>query len=521
MSAVPDVFRSQSKCLTAYVYKETYISSQILSAYKFKHDALVQPRKAMSKQRLDIRAPIITTLSRGTSIGWLRVAVIVILDSLTIAAAWILADYLGNTTQTFNLLGSSDSQPAFLLPILAITLGIAASSGIYGTDDKRRNYLNLLKSLTMAQIVLLMLGYFYEPDAVIARSTFLLSWIFTMTFVFLERLLVQLAIVSLRHKGMIRQSIGLVGTPKDIYQAQKFLKKTKQFNVRDRQEIFTKNIQHDWSEMVQRLNQRQVSEVFVCSPLSVTDQIFLYWALKAGGIHMRILPLGLELPIQSSEIKMVNGLPTMRFRSPPIIGGDYWMKRGFDLIAGNIILLLLSPILLTIALLIKFDSSGPILYKQTRVGLKGRNFKVWKFRTMVANAEKLQKELEAQNEMQGGVMFKMKDDPRITRIGKFLRRYSLDELPQIFNVLRGEMSLVGPRPFPLRDVERFSSHHFMRQEVLPGITGLWQVSGRSDVVDFDDVFRLDLAYIQNWSIALDFQILFQTVKVVIAKEGAY
>jgi exopolysaccharide biosynthesis polyprenyl glycosylphosphotransferase len=475
----------------------------------------------MSKQQLDIRAPIITTLTRGTGIGWLRVAVVVLLDSLMISGAWILADQLGNTTETFNLLGGSDSQPAFLLPILVITLGICASSGIYGTDDKQRNYLNLLKSLTMAQVVLLMIGYLYEPEAVIARSTFLLSWFFTMTLVVVERLFLQLAIVSLRYKGLIRQRIGLVGTPKDIYQAQKFLQKAHQFKICDRQEIFAKQRQHDWSAMIQRLNRKEVNEVFICSQLSVTDQIFLYWELKSAGIHLRILPVGLELPIQWSEIKMVNGIPTMRFSSPPIIGGDYWLKRWFDLIAGSIILMFLSPILLAIAVGIKFDSPGPILYKQTRVGLKGRHFKVWKFRTMVANAEKLQQQLEAQNEMQGGVMFKMKDDPRVTRVGKFLRRYSLDELPQIFNVLRGEMSLVGPRPFPLRDVERFSAHHFIRQEVLPGITGLWQVSGRSDVVDFDDVFRLDLTYIQNWSIALDFRILFQTIKVVVAKEGAY
>lgn len=475
----------------------------------------------MSKQRLDIRAPIITSLTRGTGIGWLRVGTLLILDSLMITGAWIMADNLGNTTETFNLLGGSDSQPAFLLPILLITVGICASSGIYGTDDKQRNYLNLLKSLTMAQVVLLMLGYLYEPEAVIARSTFLLSWLFTMTFVMVERLILQLTIVSLRQKGLIRQRIGLVGTPKDIYQAQKFLQKAQQFKICDRQEIFVKNTQHDWSPMIQRLNRKEVNEVFICSELFIADQIFLYWELKAAGIHLRILPVGLELPIQWSEIKMLNGIPTMRFRSPPIIGGDYWIKRGFDLIAGSIILMCLSPILLAIAIAIKFDSPGPILYKQTRVGLKGSHFKIWKFRTMVANAEKLQKQLEAQNEIQGGVMFKMKDDPRVTRVGKFLRRYSLDELPQIFNVLRGEMSLVGPRPFPLRDVEGFSAHHFIRQEVLPGITGLWQVSGRSDVVDFDDVFRLDLTYIQNWSIALDFRILFQTIKVVIAKEGAY
>jgi lipopolysaccharide/colanic/teichoic acid biosynthesis glycosyltransferase len=139
---------------------------------------------------------------------------------------------------------------------------------------------------------------------------------------------------------------------------------------------------------------------------------------------------------------------------------------------------------------------------------------------MVANASQLQKELEAKNEVKGGVLFKMKNDPRITRVGKFLRRYSLDELPQLINVVRGEMSLVGPRPLPLRDVERFSEHYLIRHEILPGITGLWQVCGRSNVTS-EEVFDLDLTYIQHWSLALDFKILIQTIKAVLAKEGAY
>ena len=176
--------------------------------------------------------------------------------------------------------------------------------------------------------------------------------------------------------------------------------------------------------------------------------------------------------------------------------------------------------MLFIATLIKLDSPGNILYKQTRVGLKGNHFKIWKFRTMVANASELQHKLEAQNEIQGGILFKIKDDPRITKIGKYLRRYSLDELPQLFNVLRGEMSLVGPRPLPVRDVAKFSQNHLFRQEVLPGITGLWQVSGRSDTGS-DGVFHLDCEYIENWSLALDFRILLQTVQVVFCAKGAY
>jgi exopolysaccharide biosynthesis polyprenyl glycosylphosphotransferase len=217
---------------------------------------------------------------------------------------------------------------------------------------------------------------------------------------------------------------------------------------------------------------------------------------------------------------MIEEIPTIRFKSLPILGIDFRLKCLLDLIAASFIHILISPIFLVISVLIKLDSPGPIFYKQYRVGLKGAHFQVWKFRTMVVNAGELQKELEAQNEIKGGVLFKIKDDPRITKIGKFLRRYSLDELPQLINVLQGEMSLVGPRPLPLRDVERFSKDHFLRHEVLPGITGLWQVKGRSNV-DSDDVFYWDIIYILQWSLALDLNILFQTVKAVLTREGAY
>lgn len=218
---------------------------------------------------------------------------------------------------------------------------------------------------------------------------------------------------------------------------------------------------------------------------------------------------------------MIGGSPTLTFPPPVITGIDFWTKRIFDFCCAALLLILAAPLYILIALLIKLDSPGPIFYRQTRIGLHGKPFKAWKFRTMVANAHKLQKQLEAFNEMKDGVMFKIKDDPRVTRVGKFLRRYSLDELPQVFNVLLGEMSLVGPRPFPTRDVQRFNEHHFIRHEVLPGITGLWQVSGRSNITDFEQVIQLDLTYIENWSIWLDLKILLQTVRVVLRKTGAY
>lgn len=197
------------------------------------------------------------------------------------------------------------------------------------------------------------------------------------------------------------------------------------------------------------------------------------------------------------------------------------VKRCFDFSSSIILLLLLFPVYLLIAILIKVDSPGPVFFIQERIGLNCHLFKMWKFRTMVVNAEQQQIKLEAQNEIKNGVLFKIKDDPRITQLGKFLRRYSLDELPQLLNVVLGDMSLVGPRPFPVRDVERFSTKHFIRQKVIPGITGLWQISGRSNIDDFEECVKLDTDYINNWSLWLDFKILLKTVRVVLEKTGAY
>jgi exopolysaccharide biosynthesis polyprenyl glycosylphosphotransferase len=200
---------------------------------------------------------------------------------------------------------------------------------------------------------------------------------------------------------------------------------------------------------------------------------------------------------------------------------DFWVKRGLDFCAATVFLILAAPLYLLIGLVIKLDSPGPVFFKQTRIGLRNHPFLVWKFRTMVANASELQGNLEGLNETKDGVLFKIKHDPRITRIGKFLRCYSLDELPQIFNVLLGEMSLVGPRPLPVRDIAKLDEDYLIRHEVLPGITGLWQVSGRSDIDNFEDVFSLDMAYIKDWSLWLDLRIILQTIKAVIRRSGAY
>jgi len=195
-------------------------------------------------------------------------------------------------------------------------------------------------------------------------------------------------------------------------------------------------------------------------------------------------------------------------------------KRVLDVVGAGTAFVLLSPVLAVLAVLIRIDSGRPLLYPWKVVGRRGRPFTGYKFRTMVPDAERLQESLEAHNEMAGPV-FKMRNDPRVTRVGRFLRRYSLDELPQLWSVLVGDMSLVGPRP-PLRtEYARFAPWQRRKLAVTPGITCLWQVSGRSDIRDFDEWVRLDIEYIERWSLALDLAILARTLGAVVRGRGAY
>ena len=195
------------------------------------------------------------------------------------------------------------------------------------------------------------------------------------------------------------------------------------------------------------------------------------------------------------------------------------IKRGFDILASGVALVLLSPLFGILTVKIKKEDGGPAFYSQTRIGKNGKPFKMWKFRSMIVNADKMVKQLEEQNEIDGA-MFKIKDDPRVTKIGHVIRKYSLDELPQLWNVLKGDMSLVGPRPPLPMEVADYTDYDKLRLTVTPGCTGLWQVTKRNDA-DFDEMVELDLEYINKSSLWFDFKILLKTVGVVIHPNSAY
>ena len=237
------------------------------------------------------------------------------------------------------------------------------------------------------------------------------------------------------------------------------------------------------------------------------------------GVKVKIAPRTTELLLQRAEYIPGEGAPLFELRPPALAGWEWAVKRCFDLVVSSFVIVAGSPVWGAIALAIRLSSPGPVFYRDRRIGLREREFGMMKFRTMYADAAQRQGALEAANEA-SGPLFKIKDDPRVTGVGRVLRRYSLDELPQVLNVLWGEMSLVGPRPLPIRDYEQLQPWHRKRYLVLPGMTGLWQVSGRIDL-SFDDLVRLDFYYIENWSIWLDISILAKTLPAVLARRGAY
>jgi exopolysaccharide biosynthesis polyprenyl glycosylphosphotransferase len=245
------------------------------------------------------------------------------------------------------------------------------------------------------------------------------------------------------------------------------------------------------------------------------------WGLEPGRQHLVVAPSLTDIGGPRIHTRPVAGLPLIHVETPRYTGSKQFAKRTFDIVASTSLIACVSPLLLLIALSVRLTSTGPVLFRQERIGINGSRFSMLKFRSMVTNAEELLEQLRLKQRDRGNsVLFKMADDPRVTPIGRLLRRFSLDELPQLFNVLGGSMSLVGPRPPLEREVDLYDPHVHRRFLVKPGITGLWQVSGRSNL-SWEDTVRLDLYYVENWSITGDINILWRTAKAVIGRDGAY
>lgn len=265
----------------------------------------------------------------------------------------------------------------------------------------------------------------------------------------------------------------------------------------------------------------QADAVAISAGVQLHPQILrhLGWELASRNVGLIMAPALTDIAGPRIHTQQVAGLPLIHVTTPSLEGGQRVVKRLFDVCVSALLILVSAPVMVAVAILIRLDSSGPILFRQERVGINGNVFKMLKFRSMVVDAEAQLESLENQNEG-NGVLFKIKNDPRVTRVGKSIRKFSLDELPQLFNILGGSMSLVGPRPPLPREVEAYEHDVRRRLLVKPGLTGLWQVSGRSNL-SWQDSVRLDLYYVENWSLAGDLLIILRTARAIFHSTGAY
>jgi exopolysaccharide biosynthesis polyprenyl glycosylphosphotransferase len=362
--------------------------------------------------------------------------------------------------------------------------------------------------------------FIYLLKLVVPRGVVTLFGIISFGLVFLKEEIMRWVLNSRLAKSQYQRRIILAGIPSEMARLRQMLESRAPDTIAIAAE-------HDIamdapSHLIELLHEHSASGVLVSARHSQLDRVEgVIQLCEIEGVEAWLVADFFTTQIARASFDEILGQPLLIFRSTPETSWQMLAKNLLDFAGALILLIILGlTVMPVVALLIKITSPGPVFFRQQRSGLNGAPFNIWKFRTMATNSEQFKHELESMNEMRGPV-FKITKDPRITPLGKWLRKYSLDELPQLFNVLRGEMSLVGPRPLPVDEVKRFNDlAHRRRLSVKPGLTCLWQVSGRNQISDFKDWVRLDLEYIDNWSIWLDLLILLRTIPAVFTGTGA-
>jgi exopolysaccharide biosynthesis polyprenyl glycosylphosphotransferase len=377
----------------------------------------------------------------------------------------------------------------------------------------------LFKGCVITTIGLVLAMYVFH--FVTPRGMMAFFGVISFSVVYVKEELVRWALHSKLAQSQSKRRFVLVGTSREIVRMRQELKQHAHEGVEIMAELNL--IETPVQQIVNLLHDHSVFGVILSAKHTNFEQVeYVIRACELEGVEVWLIADFFSTQISRTSFDELVGRPLLVFRTTPEASWQGVAKQLADLSGAFLLLVFLSviPVIPLIALAIKFTSPGPVFFRQKRSGINGKPFTIYKFRTMITNAEQFKHELEAMNEMSGPV-FKVTNDPRITPIGKFLRKYSLDELPQLFNVLRGEMSLVGPRPLPVDEVRRFDNlAHRRRLSVKPGLTCLWQISGRNQISDFKEWVRLDLEYIDNWTIWLDLKILFLTLPVVLRGTGA-
>ncbi|HEX4646063.1 MAG TPA: sugar transferase [Verrucomicrobiae bacterium] len=383
---------------------------------------------------------------------------------------------------------------------------------------RRSVLLPLFKGCLFSAIGVVLLLFLFKLE--LARSVAILFGSISFALVFAKEELVRLGLKSRFARAQLERKFILVGTLEETARMRAELNARPEEGMAVVAELDLGG--KSMEELAHLLHEHSVNGVIFSAKHTYFEQVEA--AIKTcelEGVETWLVADFFKTQISHTSLDEFQGHPVLVFRSTPEASWESVLKQVFDVVTAFVLVIVVCSWLFPlIALAIKLTSRGPVLFRQRRAGLNGEPFTIYKFRTMETNAEQRQHELAARNEMSGPV-FKITNDPRITRVGRFLRKFSLDELPQIFNVLRGEMSLVGPRPLPVDEVKRFDDvAHRRRLSVRPGLTCLWQISGRNNVCDFDEWVRLDLSYIDNWSFWLDMKILWRTIPIVLMGTGA-
>jgi exopolysaccharide biosynthesis polyprenyl glycosylphosphotransferase len=466
--------------------------------------------------RLDTlrKATRLVTLLLLDFIGvYMAILTALVLKAGLLADQWTLADQVHQTEEILNF--------AYLVTVL-----LFARSGLYSARGERPGMTRIVSSLFQVTLVALIFAV-ANGNEFSSYYIFYGSLFFAVLYVTMLRQAYEKGTGwLLRLAGYQRRAV-LVGTGEHIEAVGHALRDAAHPTVEVVGFVSLTPRPDNGLRSLGRLEQldaiiaaHRIDEVIIADPdFPQNRAVELVDVCHSKGVRVRVAPSTMEILVHRAEFVPGEAVPLFELRPPVFEGLDYVVKRTFDVVCSTLLLGLLSPVLLACAVAVRVSSRGPVIYRSIRPGIGGVPFACFKFRTMYKDADQRQADLESLNEA-SGALFKMRDDPRMTPVGRFLRKYSIDELPQLANVLLGQMSLVGPRPLPQRDFERLEPWHKKRYLVTPGITGLWQVSGRSEL-DFDDLVRLDFLYLERWSVFLDLTILVKTVPAVFTRRGAF
>lgn len=450
------------------------------------------------------------------------------LDILFLIASYFLSYYIASA---YTSLHNYKEYLWILVVFIPLWLFCMSYFGMYDkttfcyADRIIRNCLvsTLVSSITLASMI------FFIKETMFSRLLFVTFVISVMTFMIIERL-VYVFFISKRNKDkQDTTKVIIIGSLSGARKYRQYIDKTN-INVNilgfvrvdsKKEDKYNYNLGHI-ENLPQILKENVVDEVIFALPKDYVGKFEEYVLLcEKMGITVRMVLNLYDLKLSKTHLTSIGTLPVLTFHTVSFNPLQLFLKRFLDIVGALIGLSATALASILIIPAIKLDSPGSVIFEQDRVGLNGRVFKLYKFRSMTCDADRQKAELLAANEINGGLMFKIKNDPRVTRVGSFLRKTSLDELPQFLNVLKGDMSLVGTRPPTLDEVKKYEACHRRRISIKPGITGLWQISGRSSITDFDEVVRLDTKYIDKWSIWLDIKIILKTVLIVLKKSGAY